>query len=294
MRLPLLRAFAVAFVATHSFLFPPRSALAADPTTADCLAASEASLKAANVHHLRAERGYLLICAASSCPGDIRKECLRRVDEVNADIPTMVFSARDGSSGNELSAVKVTMDGEVLAERLEGTAVSIDPGEHTFTFETPGQTTLTKQFLVQQAQKDRRETIVFGAPPSTTVATGVTSSPLPGTPPPAGRNGGLGTQRALAIAAWGIGLAGIGVGAAFGLVAMSDKNDAQNQCPNSCATQAGVDAWHKAGTAATASTIGFVAGGVGVVGGLLLWFTAPRTNTQLAIGPTELQLRGTW
>jgi hypothetical protein len=120
---------------------------AANPTTADCLTASEASLESGNEHHLRGERNQLLVCAAASCPADIRKECVRRVDEVNAAIPTITFEAKDGS-GADVSAVKVTMDSEVLAERLEGTALSIDPGEHTFTFETAGQPAVTRKLVI--------------------------------------------------------------------------------------------------------------------------------------------------
>jgi hypothetical protein len=56
-----------------------RTARAADPTTADCLAASESALKSGNEHKLRAERSQLLVCAAASCPADLRKECASRV-----------------------------------------------------------------------------------------------------------------------------------------------------------------------------------------------------------------------
>src|SRR5580700_4041082 len=83
------------------------AAQAADPTTADCLAASDASLKFGNDHKLRAERSQLLVCASSTCPTDIKKECLTRVDEVNVQIPTIVFSVND-AKGADLSAVKVT------------------------------------------------------------------------------------------------------------------------------------------------------------------------------------------
>jgi hypothetical protein len=135
----------------------------ASPTTPECLAASDASLKLGNDHKLRAERAQLLVCADASCPADIRLECARRVDEVNARVPTLIFAAKD-ASGADLSAVKVTMDGEVLAERLEGTAFPIDPGEHTFTFETAGQAPVTRTLIIQEAQKDRHESIAFGAP----------------------------------------------------------------------------------------------------------------------------------
>ena len=94
---------------------------AADPTTADCLAATESSVKLGDAHKLRAERSQLLMCAAASCPRDIRKDCAGRVEEVNGQIPTIIFAAKD-PSGADLNAVKVTMDSEVLTERLEGTA----------------------------------------------------------------------------------------------------------------------------------------------------------------------------
>jgi len=102
----------------------------------------------------------LLTCASANCPADIRKDCTSRVEEVNAQIPTVIFRAKD-ASGADITAVKVTMDGEVLADRLEGTALSIDPGEHTFTFETAGQSPVTKKLVIQQNQKDRAEVVTF-------------------------------------------------------------------------------------------------------------------------------------
>src|SRR5262245_41221309 len=142
------------------FALPEAPASAADPTTADCLAANDKSISLRNEHKLLAARAQLSVCAASSCPGDIRKACMRRIDQMNASVPTVVFEAKDGS-GNDLTAVKVKMDGEILAERLEGTAISLDPGAHSFTFEAQDQPTITKQLVVREGQKDRREPIQF-------------------------------------------------------------------------------------------------------------------------------------
>src|SRR5258708_32712612 len=88
-------------------------ARAADPTTADCLAANESSIALRNQHKLREARSRLLVCSAATCPGDIRDECIRRVGEINAAMPTIVFETKD-RAGNDLSAVQVTMDGEPL------------------------------------------------------------------------------------------------------------------------------------------------------------------------------------
>jgi hypothetical protein len=265
------------------------SASAADPTTADCLAASDASLKSGNEHKLRTERAQLLVCAATSCPADIRKECVRRVDDVNAAIPTIIFEAKDGS-GKDLSAVKVTMDGELLAERLEGTALSIDPGEHTFVFETAGQPPLSKQFVIRESQKERRESIVIGPVVASDVG-GASDKGAEGA-------SGLGTQRILAIVAGGVGVVGLGLGGVFGVMAMSKKSDAKNMCPDQCANQSGVNAWSDAKSAGNISTIAFIAGGVALAGGAALWFTAkPASNgprAQVGVGPGSIQLKGTW
>ena len=47
----------------------------------------------------------------------------------------------------DLTAVKVTMDHEVLSSALDGTALPIDPGIHTFTFEAAGQRPVTKSLV---------------------------------------------------------------------------------------------------------------------------------------------------
>ena len=151
---PKAAAAATVFLATTQ-------AWAADPTTVECIAASEKSLALGGQNKLRSARDQLLICVSASCPTDIRKECGRRVDEVNVAIPTIVFRAND-PTGNELSSVKVTMDGEVVAEKLAGTAIALDPGPHTFTFETQGQPALTRQILVHEAEKERHEVVQFG------------------------------------------------------------------------------------------------------------------------------------
>jgi hypothetical protein len=278
-------------------LFPESQARAADPTTADCLAASDASLKLGNEHKLRADRSQLLVCAAASCPADIRKECVSRVAEVNAQIPTIIFAARD-AMGADLSAVKVTMDGEVVAERLEGSAISIDPGDHTFTFETAAQSPVTKKFLIQQAQKDRREAITFGTAASGAAPPTPQPGASPASTPAAEPSHGMGTQKILALVAGGVGVIGLGVGTAFGVIAMSQKSTAQSACPNQCATSAGVNDWSTAESSGTISTVGFIVGGVGIAGAAVLWFTAPSSSgggsTQVGLGPSGLQVKGVW
>jgi hypothetical protein len=254
-----------------------RSAAAADPTMADCLAASDGSIALRNEHKLRAARAQLLVCAAASCPADIRVECSRHVDEVNAAIPTIVFEAKD-TFGNDISAVKVMMDGQPLAERLEGTAISLDPGEHSFTFQAFGQPTIQKQFVILEGQKDRREMVTFGA--GAPAAASAALAAADGSPSAPERGKESAAQRISGLVVAGIGVAGLGIGALFGFQAMSKRDDATRVCPNLCASQEGVNLWHDAKTAGTVSTVAFVIGGLALAGGAALWFTAPRPSSQ--------------
>ena len=253
-------------------------ARAADPTTADCLSANDASISLRNQHKLRAARAQLLVCAASTCPADIRTECTRRVTDINGAMPTIVFEAKD-PAGNDLSAVKVTIDGQVIAERLEGTALSIDPGDHTFTFETAGQPAVQKSFVIREAEKERRERIQFGTPVA---------------PPAEGAEGKAGAgatttivmtdtgdsgKKTAAFIVGGIGIAGlIAGGAVLGLaLSLKDKSTTENTPQN----PKGGDSDYNA--ALQDQTIAYVIGGVGIAalgtGVVLLLTSGGKSST---------------
>jgi hypothetical protein len=271
-------------------------AAAASPTTGDCLKANSSAVELRNDNKLQAARAQLLVCAAKSCPADVRKECLRRIDEINAQIPTIIFEAKDGS-GKDLGAVTVTMDGQPFADKLDGTALPVDPGEHSFTFEAEGQPALKQQFVIREAQKERRESITLGEVPSSPPREKRVEAPPPPPPPPP--DTGLGTQRVLAIVAGGLGLAGVGVGSVFGLQATSKRNDAQNVCPNLCPNQGDSDKWSDALKTARISDIAFVVGGAGLLGGVLLWVTAPSRSgeapsAQVGLGLDGVRVIGVW
>ncbi len=209
------------------------------PTTAGCLAAAESSLALRSQHKLRDARAQLLICSAPSCPTDVRAECIRRVAEINTALPSVVFEAKDGD-GNDLVEVTVTMDGQPLADRLDGPALVVDPGVHSFVFEASGQPAVRKQFVIREGDKDRRERITLGSvaavpprreererprPASSDVnqpALGTGPDQLPPPPlrlaDPPSRRDAADPSSARRLAAFGFGalaLAGLGTGIAF-------------------------------------------------------------------------------
>ena len=64
----------------------------------------------------------------------MRDDCAQRLDEIDRVQPTIVFEVHDGS-GKDLSAVRVLLDGRPWLDRVDGAAVPLDPGAHTFTFQ---------------------------------------------------------------------------------------------------------------------------------------------------------------
>jgi hypothetical protein len=281
-----------------------RTAAAAEPTVAECLAAYDDSLTLRRKSQLRATRAKLVICSSQSCPAEIRSECAGRVRDIDASMPTVVFDARD-AAGLDLVAVIVKMDGELLAERLQGSALPIDPGEHTFTFEVAGRASVEKRLLILEGEKLRREHVEFAAlaPPKPPVPSPVTEAKSvvreqPGQSPPP--KPGWARSRTLALALGGVGVAATGLGVAYSLIAMSRRETANNLCPTTqCTGQDGLDAWSSANTAGNIATGAFIVGAAGLASGLVIWLRAkPAADTapgaQISLGPAGLQVGGKW
>jgi len=142
----------------------------------------------------------------------------------------------------------------------------------------------------------------------TETSTGVASTPTEGPQPetPASVNAGPtsagGTQRLVGLVVGGTGVAGLVVGSIFGLVSKSTYDNAfRNEChgtTNGCSTK-GEEDGQNAHTQAVVSTVGFIAGGVLLAGGAVLYFTAPNGDS-VAVAPAigsdgaGLALRGRW
>lgn len=241
---------------------------AGDPTLDDCIRGNEQAISLGRYERLREAREQLLVCAAPSCPVEIRDQCERRLIELNASIPTIVFEPKD-AAGNDLATVTVSMDGKPLADRLEGTPIAIDPGQHSFHFESPGLVPVDRSFVLHQGEKERHERIAFAAPTPPAAA--------PVTAPEGGRSDG--GPRWPAIAALGAGAAGLVVGSVFGVVALGDANGLKGQagCPDSCPPSAHsqIDTLH---AHQWASDIALGVGVVGVVAGAVLLLTSHATD----------------
>lgn len=293
-------------------------AMASEPARADvskdqCIDANTQAQSLRRDGKLAAARTQLQKCGDPKCPAIIRDDCTQRIDELERAQPTIVFDAKDGD-GHDLAAVQVTADGQPFADKLEGKALRVDPGAHTFVFTVTGQPPVTQTFVIREGEKERHERIVIGAPsapatpaPAPSVAPSATPSTLPETPPDTAPSSGLGTQRLLGIGVAGLGVVGVGIGSVFGLLASGAWSNAKNACggdTSHCTNVSSADSYKStANTDGTISTIGFIAGGVLVAGGAVLFFTGrPHDSGAAAVsiapawspGQGGVALRGTF
>ncbi len=274
----------VALVALSSAMTLSTPARSAGPTVQECVAANEKWIPLKRAGKLREARANLLRCSVASCPAAVRDDCIAEATKLEHAIPTVVFVALDGA-GSEITAVNVTMDGQPLADKLDGTALEVDPGEHLFAFRAASTPVVEKRLIIHEGEKNRRERIAL-RPPSSPVPSPV-PLPVPSLTPPAptpgekpvAPSGGWSGQRTLALVVSGVGLAGIGVGGAFGVMAGISWNQAKVDCgpgcpPGSKAQEGASDARRNA----TISNIGFGAGGALLVAGVVLWLLAPSKS----------------
>jgi hypothetical protein len=137
----------------------------ADEAVLECVKAAEDAQSQRSNHQLRAARLKFLLCAQPTCPMVVRNDCAGWLADVDKVMPSVVVQARD-TRGVELTDVRVSVDGDVLAERLDGLAIPVDPGVHLFQFERSGVPALQQQILIREGEKGRALPITLATDPS--------------------------------------------------------------------------------------------------------------------------------
>jgi len=175
------------------------------------------------------------------------------------------------------AGLEITRDGEKVDVSQLGVAIVVDPGPHAIVVNAPGATRWEKNVDVPPDGGTASIVLVVVAT-AKAEPTPVAEPSDPGTP---FRIGGLVVA--------GVGLVGVGLGAAFGLIASSKLSDsnADNHCDaqNTC-DPVGLGLRSDAQSAATISTVGFIAGAVMIAGGITMFVLAPKKSpAQTALVP---------
>ncbi|XXT24056.1 hypothetical protein WME94_21185 [Sorangium sp. So ce429] len=145
----------------------------AQPSKRACAAAYERAQGLRRDGKLIAAREALIACSQPTCPAAAVADCGPWLAEVEKSLPSVVIAARD-AGGRERLDVRVLVDGRLLAAALDGKALPVDPGPHTFRYEPAGGPAVEERVLIREGEKNRAITVILGAPPA-----GGPSSPRP-------------------------------------------------------------------------------------------------------------------
>ncbi len=272
----------------------------ADDKTASCTQAYAQGQSLRDAHKLTEAREQLHTCAASPCPGFIVKDCTAWLVDLEGRIPTVVLSAK-GPAGQSLPDVTVSVDGGP-AHPLDGAALEMNPGAHTFAFVGKDGTKVERSFLVLEGQKSQPVSVELETPPGP-VMTPAAQAPTPRQAP--AKAAFWTTEREVGAGLGGVGLVGVILGSVFGSIASSAASQQKTDCasPTVCPDHMAALSEHTtASTDSTVSTVALVAGGVLVAGGGVLLATGGKraeasAPTALSVMPTAgpgggLVLRG--
>ncbi|MDP9034609.1 MAG: hypothetical protein M3O50_07355 [Myxococcota bacterium] len=189
----------------------------ADDLKRACVAQHEAGQLLRRAGKLSEARAAMHACAQETCPAAVSADCASWMDAVTAAIPSVVISARMGGQTEE--NVSVTVDGRLLASRLDGRPIELDPGLHTFRFDTPAQVSIEQQVTLAEGEKNRPVNLTLAQPePVRRDAVPDTYRPVP----------------TLAYVMGGVAVVGLGVFAGFGLSGLNERTSLQSSCSPSC------------------------------------------------------------
>jgi hypothetical protein len=248
----------------------------ANPSTQQCVDDNAAAQALRRQGHFASARERLERCAVESCPAMIWDDCTRRLDDLKVAQPSLVFEVRS-PSGADIVTVRVSIDGQLLTDHLDGTPLNVDPGLHAFTFEVPAGPTVTTRLMVQEGEIARHERVIVGSlSPPTVAALSSVAADAPLAPPV--QNRGVGTRQMIGLSAAGLGVVGAVIGTVYGLKARSAWSEVKNDCqgdPSHCVDAASANTHRSQGLSeATVSTTAFVAGAALIAGGAYLYLTA--------------------
>ena len=176
-----------------------------------CVEAYEQGQILRKAHDLKGARAELLACSRDSCPAVLVKDCAPWLAEVERDMPSVVLEVRD-AGGATLEAGKVLIDDELVARRLDGTAIELNPGTHRIAVETPGGRPVRELVTVAEGEKEHRVRVTVPLSPTQ-------SEETPAPPPPAA------SFPVAAIALTGVGAVGVTGFAVFGVFGNNRKAD---------------------------------------------------------------------
>lgn len=245
----------------------------AEPTKEQCVAANEGGQDLRREGRLRAAIERFEACAALSCPGPVREDCVKRRDEAQHVAPSVDFTVAD-PDGHAIPNLELRID-DVPTSSL--TKLAVEPGDHVFEFRARSFVSVRRRLNVRVGDRIH-EDLVMRQEARTGASAGVPSGVEDGSVTAKAGS----SRRTLAYVLGGVGIVAIGVGVGAGVVALNAASDRDRACgPQfpACAdaSRAGEvkDLQDTITTTGNISTVAFIGGAALVAASLWLYLTSP-------------------
>lgn len=202
------------------------------------------------------------------------------------EVPMVTFEV----TGKLPAGTRVEHDGKELNVDSLRTPMAVDPGEHWVRVFVPDKEARETRYSIAKGQSRAVQLEV----PVHEPAVNISGDSLEKGSVERKTSG----MRMGAYIVGGIGLAGIGVGAAFGGMVLSGSKDLLARCPKEegtgkliCRSDADGDALKRSQTHGMVSTVGFAVGGAALATGVVLWLMEPNAEEKKA-GKIRLDVLG--
>ncbi len=220
-----------------------------------------------------------------------------RATALDKRVPWMTLAVPAEVSG--LAGLEVKRDGESVAAKDFGKKLAVDPGAHTVIVTASGKKAWQQTVrALEGGSVELAVPALEDAPPAATVLVVTSGAPVVEAAPEDPNKGRA--QRITGIVAGVAGLGAIVAGIGLTVVAKGNRDDAIARCPGGKVVNCkapGLKAIRGADSLQTTGIVVSVAGGVAVVGGVLLWLFAPSPKEKPqafqivpSIGPGEASM----
>lgn len=248
------------------------AAIAAPKGSKECLDAYVSGQERKVERRLVEARAALEVCARSTCPKDIARECTTWLEETKNALPTVVVVPLD-AEGSALAGARVSLDGKPEVA-VSSAPIELDPGAHQLRVEAEGHEAGRASFDAIAGKKGMRVEVRLTRIKAAAPASEPTAKPAPPTA----------TARQIPTDTWvwlGLGVAFVGGGTYFALSTRQRHDDLASSCRPTCPH----DDVSSLRTRALIADVGFGLGAVLVGTGVYRLLTAPVGPTTVSLGP---------
>ena len=129
-----------------------------------CVAASGKAQQLRSAGKLGEARDQLVICGRPECPKLVQQDCTQWMSEVLGSLPSVVPGAKDKQGPRHHRCRPDRRRKGRHRECSTDKAFPVDPGVHSFVFETKGAARGEEQVVVKPGEKNRILTVTFATP----------------------------------------------------------------------------------------------------------------------------------